>query len=105
MYSRVFRLIHPHRGFEPLALIQLLLRVQILHQRVNFRFSRVLAKKRFQLPAGVGKERLIDKIDGCCRAFDVQKNDADLRFVGDQHARYFAATCGGMYRGPQHTGS
>jgi hypothetical protein len=88
-----------------LALIQLLLPVQILNRRPNLRISRVLAKKGFQLPAGIGKQRLIDEIDGRRRAFDIEKNNADWRFVGDQHWSYFAAADGGRYLGPQHTGS
>jgi hypothetical protein len=48
---------------------------------------------------------LVNEFNGCGRAFDVQKNDADLRSVERNHASYFAAVCGGMYRGPQQMGS
>jgi hypothetical protein len=34
---------------------------------------------------------LINELDGSCRAFDVEKNDADLRFVDQRHMSYFAA--------------
>jgi hypothetical protein len=48
---------------------------------------------------------LINEIDGCCGAFDVEENDPDLGFVDQRHTSYFAAVCGGMYLGPQQTGS
>jgi hypothetical protein len=48
---------------------------------------------------------LINEFDGSGCSFDVQKNDADLRCVDRKHTSYFAAVCGGMYLGPQQTGS
>ena len=72
---------------------------------MNFWILRVFSKKRFQLAARIREKRLINEFDGCCRAFDVEKNDADLRFVDQGHTSYFAADCGGMYLGPQQTGS
>jgi len=65
----------------------------------------VPSKKRLQLAARIRKERLENKFNGCCCSFDIQKNDADLGCVNRSHTSYFAAVCGGMYRGPQQTGS
>jgi hypothetical protein len=65
----------------------------------------VFSKKRFQLAVRIGEKRLINEIDRCRRAFDIEKNDADLGLVDQRHTSYFAAVCGGMYRGPQQTGS
>jgi hypothetical protein len=48
---------------------------------------------------------LVNEFDWCCCTFDVQKNDADTGGVDRNHPGYFAAVCGGMYRGPQQTGS
>jgi hypothetical protein len=65
----------------------------------------VFSKKQFQLAARIGEKCLINEFNGCCCAFDVEKNDANLGFVDRRHASYFAAVCGGMYLGPQQTGS
>jgi hypothetical protein len=65
----------------------------------------MFSKKRFQLVARKQEQRLINEFDGSGCSFDVQKNDADLRCVDRKHTSYFAAVCGGMYLGPQQTGS
>ena len=98
-------MVQPAGRFKSIPFIRFVLRVQVLNQSVNFRILSVLSKKRFQPAARIGEERLINKIDGCCRAFDVEKNDADLGFAGQRHTSYFAAVCGGMYLGPRQTGS
>src|SRR5882762_10416836 len=67
---------------------------------MNFWILRVFSEKRFQLAARIGEKRFINEFHGRCRAFDVEKNDADLRFVDRRHASYFAAVCDGMYLGP-----
>ena len=65
----------------------------------------MFSKERFQLAARVREKRLINEIDRRRRALDVKKNDADLGFVDQRHADYFAALCGGMYLEPRQTGS
>jgi hypothetical protein len=95
----------PRRRLQAGALIEFVLRAQIFKQRANLGILSTFPKKRFQLSAGVWKERLINEIDGGGGAFDVEKNDANLRFVGQGHASYLAAVCGGMYLGPRQTGS
>jgi hypothetical protein len=47
----------------------------------------------------------VHEFDGRSRAFDIQKNNPDLRNFRGSHTGYFAAVCGGMYLGPQQTGS
>lgn len=65
----------------------------------------MFSKKTFQLAARIGKKRLVHKINRRGGSFNVQKNDADLGFASGKHASYFDAACGGMYLGPQQTGS
>ena len=98
-------MVQPAGRFKSIPFIRFVLRVQLLNQSVNFRILSVLSKKRFQPAARIGEERSINEIDGCRRAFDVKKDDADLRTLDQGHAGYFAAVCGGMYLGPQQTGS
>ncbi len=101
---RFFGIVPPTR-FKALAQIRIVLRTEILDQGLNFGILNVFLKKRFYFAAGKGEKRFIYKINGCRRTFNIQKNDADLRCVNRKHASYFAAACGGMYLGPQQTGS
>jgi hypothetical protein len=88
-----------------LTLIFTVLNVQISNERMDLRVLKMFSKEIFQLTAGVRKEDLTDKFDGRCRAFDVEEYYADLSFVKQGHANYFATGCGRMYLGPKQTGS
>ena len=87
---------HPRWGLETLTLIFPVLNVQISNERVDLRVLEMLSQETFQFTAGIRKEDLSDKFDGRCRAFDVEEYYADLRFVEQGRANYFAAGCGRM---------
>ena len=55
-----------------------MLRTQVLDHRSNLRVASMFAEKCFELAARVWEKGLINKIDGSCRAFDVEKNHADF---------------------------
>lgn len=76
-----------------------------MNHMLNFGILSVLSKKRFQLTARIREKRLVNEFNGCGGSFNVQKYDADLGWVDRRHDSYFVAVCGGMYRGPQQTGS
>jgi hypothetical protein len=48
---------------------------------------------------------LRDKFDRRGRAFDIQEDDSDVRFVEQGHTTYLVTVCAGMYLGPRQTGS
>jgi hypothetical protein len=48
---------------------------------------------------------LRDKLDGRGRAFDIEEDDSDVRFVDQGHASYLVTVCAGMYLCPRQTGS
>ena len=105
MQPRFFRIVQPTRRLKASAQVRVVLRMEILNQGLNLGILCVLLKKRFQLAARIGEKRFIDKINRCRRTLDIEKNDADLRCLNLKHAGYFAAVCGGIYRGPKQTGS
>jgi hypothetical protein len=90
---------------ETLTLIFPVLNVQVSNERVDLRVLEMFSQETFQFTAGIRKKDLIDKFYGRCRAFDVEEYYADLSFVKQGYANYFAAGCGRMYPGPKQTGS
>src|SRR5256885_8387110 len=104
-YTTLFRSLRPCRWLKSVAFIELMLRLQIAHHRLDLRLLKMFAKKTFQRARGIRKKRLVDKLRRRRGAFDIQQNDAYFRLVDQCHAGYLATDCGGMYLGPQQTGS
>jgi hypothetical protein len=82
-----------------------MLRSQVAKEREYRRFASMRVEKKPEPFAGVRKECLGYEIDWGGGAFDVQQDCTNsARLIVNAHL-YFAESCGGMYRGPQHTGS
>jgi hypothetical protein len=81
------------------------LSAQASNERLDLRVLKIFLQESFQLAAGIRKEDLRDKLDRRGRAFDIEEDDSDVRFVEQGEAGYFATGCAGMYLGPRQTGS
>jgi len=102
--TALLRLFHPSGGLRPRASSIPCLRAQILESRTEFRdLERVFEETVSTCGSHTGRAFGI-RIQRCCRAFDVQKNDGDLD-ASIEATRSTRRLLQRNVSGPQQTGS